>query len=74
VQNMLLDEKINQVLSAYKKPLTAASFYIQPAVDEKWESSPQDIANALVLEKNLFEEMDFSWRAFVKDAVTSLEW
>ena len=74
VQNMLLDEKINQVLSAYKKPLTAASFYIQPAVDEKGESSPQDIANALVLEKNLFEEMDFSWRAFVKDAVTSLEW
>ena len=51
VQNMLLDEKINQVLSAYKKPLTAASFYIQPAVDEKGESSPQDIANDRLIPK-----------------------
>lgn len=74
IQKMLLDEKINQVINAYKKPLTATSFYVQPAVDENGESSEQDVANALLLEKNLFEGMETSWRAFVKDAVTSLEW
>ena len=71
---MLLDEKINQVINAYKKPITSASFYIQPAKDDEGNSSEADVNNAKALEKNLFEEMENSWRAFVKNAVTSLEW
>lgn len=74
IQKMLLDEKINQVSNAYKKPLSAAHFYIQPATDDEGNSDEVDIQNALDLEKNLFEGMDRSWRAFVKDAVTSLDW
>lgn len=74
IQKMLLDEKINQVWNAYKKPLSAAHFYIQPATDDEWNSDDVDVQNGMDLEKILFEWMDRSWRSFVKDAVTSLDW
>ena len=79
IKKMILDEKINSSLSAYKRPIERAEFSVTPFMDEDGESSEKDEENAKTVEKMLFnssaqDSMCVPFRQVLKEALTSLEW
>jgi len=79
VKEMINDATIAWWLRAIKSPVLWCNFYIQPAVNEEWESEDVDMENAKFVEDNIFGDvwmmaMHTPFQQWLREVLTCLEY